>query len=118
MKPLILLAAIIISFPASAQSTFKSLRPLQEQLDDITDRFHAPRNVLNEEAPAPRKYPKPHSPDYSQEILMRRDGVDEFTADDIIATARERVQAGEDPEEVLREEFGLEPDYIFELMGL
>lgn len=50
------------------------------------------------------------------EILVRRDGMTAREARGAIREARERVLEGEDPEEVLEDEFGLEPDYIFELM--
>lgn len=52
-----------------------------------------------------------------KDILIRRDGMEPWQADDAISAARERVWEGEDPEEVLLEEFGLEPDYIFDLLG-
>ena len=46
-------------------------------------------------------------------VLMRRDGMGREEAEDLIAEARERVlEYGEDPEE-----FGLEPDYIYDLLG-
>ena len=51
-----------------------------------------------------------------KEILMRRDGLAESEADEQIREARERVSEGEDPEEILHEDFGLEPDYIFDLI--
>ena len=35
--------------------------------------------------------------------------------EDIISEMKERVQSGEDPEEVLYDE-GLEPDYVFDLL--
>lgn len=47
-------------------------------------------------------------------VLMRRDGLTPREAAEIISIARERILDGEDPEEVLAEEFGLEPDYIFD----
>jgi hypothetical protein len=47
-------------------------------------------------------------------ILQRRDGLTPREASEIISIARERIRDGEDPEEVLAEEFGLEPDYIFD----
>ena len=37
-------------------------------------------------------------------------------ADDMIEEAREMVAEGENPERVLRVEFGLEPDYVFDLL--
>lgn len=48
-------------------------------------------------------------------VFMERDGMDEAEAEDLVEEMRDRVAAGEDPEEVLREQ-GLEPDYIFEIM--
>lgn len=50
------------------------------------------------------------------EVLMRRDGLSAREASRQIWEAKERVIAGEDPEEVLADEFGLEPDYIFDLL--
>lgn len=50
------------------------------------------------------------------EILMRRDGMSKAEAVEMLADARERVADGEDPEEILYEDFGLELDYIFELI--
>ena len=50
-----------------------------------------------------------------KEVLMRRDGLTRREAAEAIAEARERVREGEDPEEVLLDEFGLEPDYVFDL---
>lgn len=50
-----------------------------------------------------------------RKILMRRDGLSESEAADIIDEAIARVRAGEDPEEVCHEEFGLEPDYAIDL---
>lgn len=50
------------------------------------------------------------------EVLMRRDGLSEEEALEILADGRRSVEQGEDPEEVLYQEFGLEPDYIFDLI--
>lgn len=49
-------------------------------------------------------------------ILMERDNMPKAQAEDMVKDARRRVAQGEDPEEILYEEFALEPDYIFELM--
>lgn len=50
-------------------------------------------------------------------VLMRRDGMSRAEAEDLIAEARKRVlEYGEDPEEILADEFGLEPDYIYDLL--
>lgn len=50
------------------------------------------------------------------QVLTERDDMTRAQAKDAITDARIRVKQGEDPEEILREEFGLEPDYIFELL--
>ena len=49
-------------------------------------------------------------------VLVRRDGISEREATEMVKEAKQRVLEGEDPEEVLYEEFGLEPDYVFELI--
>lgn len=51
-----------------------------------------------------------------KQVIMRRDKLTEAEADELIADAKERVLEGEDPEEVLHDDFGLEPDYIFDLI--
>lgn len=51
-----------------------------------------------------------------KQVLMRRDGLTEAEADEAIEDARLQVMRGADPEEVLYEEFGLEPDYFWELV--
>ncbi len=49
-------------------------------------------------------------------ILMRRDGLTLEEANEQVAEARRLVAAGADPEEILYEEFRLEPDWVFELL--
>ena len=51
-----------------------------------------------------------------KEILMRRDDMTSEEADSAIDEARNMVADGEDPEEVLMDLFGLEPDYFLDLM--
>ena len=51
-----------------------------------------------------------------KKVLMQRDGMSSREADNAIDDAKQRVFDGEDPEEVLADEFGLEPDYIFDLL--
>ena len=48
---------------------------------------------------------------------MQRDCMTSKEADEVIADAKQRVWDGENPEEILLDEFGLEPDYIFDLIG-
>jgi hypothetical protein len=50
------------------------------------------------------------------EVLMERDGISKDEALQQIARAREEVLEGDDPEEVLADWFGLEPDYVFDLL--
>ena len=55
--------------------------------------------------------------DYSiLEVLMIRDGLSRDEAQEWIDEVREAVAEGEDPLEMLHYEFGLEPDYIFDLI--
>lgn len=52
-----------------------------------------------------------------KEVLMKRDGMSVEEADQAIEDAKQQVREGADPEDVLYEEFGLEPDYFFDLLG-
>ena len=53
-------------------------------------------------------------------ILVRRDNLTEEEAEDLVEQAREKLQqrlsAGEMPFDVCEEYFGLEPDYLEQLM--
>lgn len=51
------------------------------------------------------------------QVLMDRDGLDRDEAERLVADARREVEDGEDPEEILHDWFGLEPDYVYDLMG-
>ena len=55
-----------------------------------------------------------------KQILMERDGMTADEADDLIMDAKadmnERLADGEMPEDICEEWFGLEPDYLFELI--
>ena len=57
-----------------------------------------------------------------KEVLMKRDGMLDYEADDLIDQAREdlieRLEDGEMPMDICSEWFGLEPDYIDELIPL
>lgn len=54
------------------------------------------------------------------EVLMNRDGMTQQEAEDTIKMARtdlhERLAEGEMPHDICSEWFGLEPDYIWELI--
>lgn len=50
------------------------------------------------------------------QVLMRRDDLSRAEALEAIGAARKRIfEDGDDPQDVLEEEFGLEPDYIMDL---
>lgn len=51
-----------------------------------------------------------------KEVLMRRDDLTSAEADALIRDAQNQVRDGADPEEVLYDEFGLEPDFVFDLI--
>lgn len=53
-----------------------------------------------------------------KKVLMERDGLSGEEADETIEEMREMVLAGDDPEEVLRDMVGLEPDYMFDILDL
>ncbi len=47
---------------------------------------------------------------------MHRDDMSAKEAREAIENVRQRVHEGEDPEELLHDEFGLEPDYVFDIL--
>ena len=51
-----------------------------------------------------------------KQAIMIRDGLTSEEADEMIKNAREMIEEGEDPEEILLNDFGLEPDYLFDLL--
>ena len=51
-----------------------------------------------------------------QSVLMHRDDMTAQEACETIDDLRKRVMGGENPEELLLDELGLEPDYIFDIM--
>lgn len=51
------------------------------------------------------------------DILMRRDEMTRADAEAILEDAKQRVSDVEDPEKILHEDFGLELDYIFQLLN-
>ena len=59
-----------------------------------------------------------------KQILMQRDGLDEATADELIDDAREELQElldNDDQEaahDICQTHFGLEPDYLMELIPI
>lgn len=51
------------------------------------------------------------------DILVQRDGMSRREAEEMLEEAKEAVREGDDPEEVLLDWFGLEPDYVFQLLS-
>ena len=51
-----------------------------------------------------------------KKVLIQRDGMSGVEADQEIKELRSRVFNGENPEEILFDEYGLEPDYIWDLI--
>lgn len=49
-------------------------------------------------------------------ILIERDGLSDQEANELISNAKLRVLEGENAEEILEYDFGVEPDYIFDIM--
>ena len=58
--------------------------------------------------------------DSLKEVLIERDGLSSEEADEVIADARkslyDRLDQGEYPLDICEEEFGLEPDYLLDLI--
>lgn len=50
-----------------------------------------------------------------ERVLMERDDISAEEAAELVAAARQQVAEGEDPGEVLQDEFGLEPDYFLDI---
>ena len=51
-----------------------------------------------------------------KQVIMRRDNLSSGEADELIDEAKQAVRDGGDPEEILHDDFGLEPDYIWDLI--
>ena len=55
-----------------------------------------------------------------KEVLMRRDKLSEDDAEELIQSAKadlsDRLERGEMPQEICADWFGLEEDYVFELL--
>jgi hypothetical protein len=49
-------------------------------------------------------------------ILIERDGLSDQEANELIANAKLRILEGENAEEILEYDFGVEPDYIFDIL--
>lgn len=52
-----------------------------------------------------------------EKVLINRDGMTPENARLELKDARQQIMDGEDPEELLLNEYGLEPDYFFDLLS-
>lgn len=52
-----------------------------------------------------------------RQVVMERDGLSADEIDELIDEAKVAIADGADPEEILAEYFGLETDYIFDLLS-
>ena len=50
------------------------------------------------------------------EILMNRDGMTQKDADRMLMEAQCEIYEGANPEKILEDDFGLEPDYLLDLV--
>lgn len=49
-----------------------------------------------------------------REIIANRDGIGPDEINDLFVEAQDQIADGVDPEEVIADVFGLEPDYLFD----
>jgi hypothetical protein len=77
--------------------------------------YHPGQGILHYHYPPPPE--RKHTMSELMQTLMNRDGLSRTEAAEAIAYARHLVHHENcDPESVLLDEFGLEPDYIFDLI--
>ena len=51
-----------------------------------------------------------------RKVIKDRDGIDDAEFDDLVEEAADALEAGEDPDDVLRDVFCIEPDFVFDLL--
>ena len=51
-----------------------------------------------------------------EKVLIHRDGMTAENARLELEDARQQIMDGQDPEDLLLDEYGLEPDYFFDLL--
>ena len=51
-----------------------------------------------------------------EKVLINRDGMTPENARLELKNARQQIMDGQDPEDLLLDEYGLEPDYFFDLL--
>ena len=51
-----------------------------------------------------------------RKVIKARDGIDDTEFDALVGDAADAMEAGEDPDGILRNVFSIEPDFVFDLI--
>lgn len=51
-----------------------------------------------------------------RKVIKDRDGIDDAEFDALVEDAADAMEAGEDPDGILRYVFSIEPDFVFDLI--
>lgn len=51
-----------------------------------------------------------------RKVIKDRDGIDDAEFDALVEEAADALEAGEDPDDILRDVFSIEPDFVFDLI--
>ena len=51
-----------------------------------------------------------------RKVIKARDGIDDTEFDALVEDAADAMEAGEDPDDILRDVFAIEPDFVFDLI--
>ena len=54
--------------------------------------------------------------DTLRKVIKARDGIDDAEFDALVEDAADAMEAGEDPDDILRYVFATEPDFVFDLI--
>ena len=52
-----------------------------------------------------------------RKVIKDRDGIDDAEFDFLVQEAFDALKGGEDPDDVLRDVFSIEPDFVFHLLA-
>ena len=51
-----------------------------------------------------------------RKVIKARDGINDAEFDALVEEAADALDAGEDPDDILRDVFAVEPDFVFDLI--
>lgn len=51
-----------------------------------------------------------------REVIKQRDNLTDDEFDELLESAKEDFDLGDDPEDILYNHFGIEPDFVFDLL--